>query len=203
MIVIVDTKIANRYSIKNAFDYIGCETIVSAAPQDIRNADRLVLPGVGAFGNGMSALRNQRLDQLLSDEVTRKGKPILGVCLGMQLMAERGFEAGCHDGLGWISGEVRRLQPKDTSLKVPHMGFNTIHRKNDSRLFAGLPAQCDFYFVHSYHLECSAAVVSATCDFGNQFTAAIEIGNVFGVQFHPEKSQSAGLTVIRNFSKFT
>jgi glutamine amidotransferase len=198
-IVIVDTGVANRHSIRNALEHIGCDVTLSADAAAIRDADKLVFPGVGAFGAGMRSLDARGLVEVLRKEVTEQGKPILGICLGMQMMAEVGEEDGEHPGLGWLSGRVRRLAPSGPQLKVPHIGFNTVTWRPGSRLFAGLPDAADFYFVHSYHVDTAAEVVAATADHGGAFTAAIERDNIMGVQFHPEKSQAAGLQLLRNF----
>lgn len=199
-LVIVDTGVANRYSIMNAFRHIGCDPVLSSAPDEIRQASKLVFPGVGAFAPGMRSLHNRGLIDVLTEQVMQKGVPILGICLGLQLMAQMSFEDGETPGLGWIEGNIRRLAPRDSSLKVPHVGFNTVRIHPDSRLFRGLPPDSDFYFVHSYYLDCDSQIVTGTFDYGDSYTAAIERGNIFATQFHPEKSQSAGLTVLRNFA---
>lgn len=198
-IVIVDTGIANRHSIRNALEHIGCDVVVSADAAAIRDASKLVFPGVGAFASGMRSLQARGLVEVLRVEVVERGKPILGICLGMQMMAQVGEEGGEHTGLGWLAGRVRRLTPDDPQLKVPHVGFNTATSKPGARLFAGLPDAADFYFVHSYYVDTAAEYVSATADHGGRFTAAIERDNIMGVQFHPEKSQAAGLQLLRNF----
>jgi imidazole glycerol-phosphate synthase subunit HisH len=198
-VVIVDTGIANRHSVRNALEYLGCDVKISADPTDIRNAAKLVFPGVGAFQAGIQSLYARDLAGVLTTEVIERGKPILGICLGYQMMAETGEEDGLHDGLSWVPGRVRRLAPTNSGLKIPHVGFNSVSYRTDSRLFAGMPPAPDFYFVHSYHLATSEEIVVGTADHGGSFTAAIERGNIMGVQFHPEKSQSAGLHLLRNF----
>lgn len=199
-VVIVDTGVANRHSIQNAFDYIGVPAKISASAADILAADKLVLPGVGAFAAGMAALAQRNLAAPLTEAVLVQRKPILGVCLGMQLMAEESEEGGQHRGLGWIPGRVVRLRPKDQALKIPHVGFNSVKLRSDSRLFRGLPPVLDFYFVHSYKLACPENLCVGLCEYGEPFVAAIENGNIFATQFHLEKSQSAGLTVLKNFA---
>jgi glutamine amidotransferase len=198
-IVIVDTGVANRHSIRNALNFVGCDVEMTAEPESIRNADKLIFPGVGAFKPGMRSLRSRKLIEVLREQVVERRKPILGICLGMQMMAEASEEDGEHSGLGWVSGRVRRLAPKSADLKVPHIGFNSVTWKESSRLFAGLPQPADFYFVHSYYLDTEPDFVVGTADYGEQFTVAIERDNIMGVQFHPEKSQGAGLHLLRNF----
>jgi glutamine amidotransferase len=198
-IVIVDTGVANRHSIRNALEYIGCAVELTADPDRIRNADKIVFPGVGAFAAGMRSLRSRHLIEPLREQAIERRKPILGICLGLQMMADIGEEDGEHPGLGWISGRVRRLAPREAGLKVPHIGFNTVAWRETSRLFAGLPQSVDFYFVHSYYLDAAADFICGTADYGGAFTAAIERDNIMGVQFHPEKSQAAGLHLLRNF----
>jgi imidazole glycerol-phosphate synthase subunit HisH len=202
-VVIVDTGVANRYSIRNALDYIGCKVEVSADPKQIRAAERLVFPGVGAFEAGMRSLHARGLLEVLRDEAIDRRKPILGICLGMQMMAEASEEDGTHLGLSWIPGRVRRLKPDQPDLKVPHIGFNTVTWRPGSHLFRGLPEAPDFYFLHSYYLDSTGSFVSGTVDYGGQWTAAIERNNIMAVQFHPEKSQAAGLQLLRNFINLT
>lgn len=198
-VVIVDTGVANRHSIRNALEFIGCDVEMTADADRIREAEKLIFPGVGAFEFGMSNLRSRRLIDVLREQVVGRGKPILGICLGMQMMAEVGEEDGMFEGLGWVPGHVRRVEPKGVDFKVPHIGFNSVNWKEGSRLFAGLRQPADFYFVHSYYLDTEPEFVIGTADYGGPFTVAIERDNIFGVQFHPEKSQAAGLHLLRNF----
>ncbi len=191
MIVIVDTSVFNRYSIRNAFEYIGADVVVDGAQP--------VVPGVCAFAAGMQSLNESGLLEVLTREVVENGKPTLGVCLGMQMMAERSQEDGDHAGLGWFAGVSRRLTPSEPGLKVPHIGFNVVRQDTRSPLFRGCPDECDYYFLHSFHLDCPETQIIATCDYGGRVVAAIQKDNLFAVQFHPEKSQSSGLQLLRNF----
>jgi glutamine amidotransferase len=198
MIGIVDYGMGNLRSVAKAFELIGAEVIVSGIPDELLAADRLVLPGVGAFGDGMANLKRLGLDSFLNSEVIEKKKPILGICLGMQLMAREGFERGHHTGLGWIDAKVSKFQLG--SLKVPHVGWNEVSFKQDIHLFRGMRNNSCFYFVHSYHVICdNPEDVSAVCEYGYEFTASVRKGNIFGTQFHPEKSQEAGLKVLENY----
>ncbi|MGQ0676810.1 MAG: imidazole glycerol phosphate synthase subunit HisH [Rhodospirillales bacterium] len=174
--------------------------VVTADPQEVLKADRVVLPGVGAFAdcmNGLLAIGGMRA--ALEEAVGKRGRPFLGICVGMQLMAERGVEFGVHEGLGWIEGEVRAIEPRE-GLKVPHMGWNDIAVRDGEPLFKGLPSGTPMYFVHSYNLYPSRAEdVAASAEYGGPVTAALRRGNLAGTQFHPEKSQEAGLRLIGNF----
>lgn len=200
MITIVDYKAGNLRSVAKAFEFLGAEARVSALPEDILNAEKLVLPGVGAFGDGMKNLRDSLLLEPLRKAVLSDKKPILGVCLGMQLFAESSEEGGLHKGLGWIEGRVKKLEPGISSLKVPHVGWNSVAPKEEAILFRNIQPNPSFYFVHSYAVDCkNADDVAATCNYGNDFTVAIQKENLFGLQFHPEKSQKDGLRVLENF----
>ena len=181
---------------------------VTSAPEDVRAAERIVLPGVGAFADckrGLVAIPG--MVEVLEESVRRRGRPFLGICVGLQLMAERGLEHGLTPGLGWIEGEVRAIEPSDSSLKIPHMGWNTLKLVRDHALFEGIPtgdAGLNAYFVHSYHLVPSrAAALVATTDYAGPITAFVAKDNVAGSQFHPEKSQKLGLALIANFLKWT
>jgi glutamine amidotransferase len=177
---------------------------VTSAPEDVRRADRVVLPGVGAFADcrrGLAALPG--MEEALDETVRRHGRPFLGICVGMQLMAERGREFTVTEGLGWIPGEVVVLAPEDKALKVPHMGWNELNRRSDHPVLAGLDEGTHVYFVHSYRLACAdPRDILATAEYGGALEAAVGRDNLFGTQFHPEKSQKAGLTLIANFLRW-
>lgn len=200
MIVIIDYGMGNLGSMANMLKRVGAEATISADPTVIASADRLILPGVGAFGNGMEQLTDRGLVPVLNEQVLDRRKPILGVCLGMQLFAA-GSDEGGPSGLSWISGRsVRFRQDELGSLKVPHMGWNTVDPERADPLFEGLGGDARFYFVHSYHLECDGADRLATTAYGYRFVSAVRAGNIAGVQFHPEKSHRFGMQVLRNFA---
>jgi len=173
---------------------------ITSDPKAVRAADRIVLPGVGAFADCMAGLTAvDGLKDALAEAVVAKGRPFLGICVGMQLMAEAGVEFGRHAGLGWIAGEVRRLAPADAALKIPHMGWNRLAFVRPHPLFAGLDEPF-VYFVHSFAMRpARPADLVATADYGGAFAAAVGRDNLFGTQFHPEKSQAAGLALLANF----
>jgi imidazole glycerol-phosphate synthase subunit HisH len=178
----------------------GCEVVVSDDPETLAKADRLLLPGVGAFAACMSALKARPgVVEAVTEAVQTRGAPFLGVCVGMQLLATRGLEFGETQGLGWIGGEVRRLEPASPAAKVPHVGWNDVEAA-DHPLFAGLGPRPQMYFTHSFafHPSKDGAGIAAT-DHGGRFVSAVAKDNVAGVQFHPEKSQGAGLRLIANF----
>ena len=200
MIVIVDYGLGNLFSVRNAFKLLGVEAVLSSKPDDIRNADRLILPGVGAFGDGISNLKRLGLDGVLTSEVVDKKKPFLGICLGLQLLADRGFEYGEHPGLGWMRGEVRKLDVEKSGFKLPHIGWNSIQTVRPSPLLDGIPPDADFYFLNSYHFICgNSEDLVADSSYGGKVTAVVQRENIFGVQFHPEKSQDNGLRLLENF----
>lgn len=179
--------------------------LVTANQADIRNADRIVLPGVGAFADCQAGIKAiPGLWEELDDVVSRQGKPLLGICVGMQLMADWGREFGDTAGFGWIPGEVKAIAPSDTSLKIPHMGWNNLNFQNQSHvLLDGINAGAHAYFVHSYAFKCQNPDNQiASVDYGGPIVAAIAHGNVAGTQFHPEKSQSVGLRFLTNFLKW-
>ncbi|MBV1900666.1 MAG: imidazole glycerol phosphate synthase subunit HisH [Kordiimonadaceae bacterium] len=198
MIAIVDTGIANKHSVKNALDHLGVENKVSDDPDILHAADKLIFPGVGAFSAGMQALTEKGLIPHLNQLVLEEEKPILGICLGFQLFADKSEEAGSHKGLGWIPGTIRHLSHM-TEENVPHIGFNDVQATPNSRLFHGKAQTTDFYFVHSFYMETSPDYTSATASYGVPFTVAVEHENIYGVQFHPEKSKQQGLALLKNF----
>lgn len=207
MVTIVDTGLGNAGSIVNMLRYLGIDSERTADPGQIGKATRLILPGVGSFDHGMSSLDRPGLIASLESAVMEKGRPILGICLGMQMLAE-GSDEGDRTGLGWIAGRSIRFDFGDNpeGLRVPHMGWNEVRIPRAGRLFpdtaAGHDDETRFYFVHSYHLSCADPEdVAAVADYGMAFTAAVERGNVYGVQFHPEKSHRFGMAVLQNLPR--
>lgn len=200
MVIIVDYGMGNLGSVRNAFEAVGVAARIADQPEALAEADHVVLPGVGAFGEAMRRLGELGLRDALEREVLGGRKPLLGICLGMELLAERSFEHGEHRGLGWIPGEVVRITPSDPSLRVPHVGWNEITLCAPSPLYAGLPAAPTFYFVHSYRFAAEPASVTAVCDHGGEIVASVAHGHIHGVQFHPEKSHQTGLALLRNFA---
>jgi glutamine amidotransferase len=201
MIAILDYGMGNVCSVEKALDYLGAEACLTADERKLADASHLILPGVGAFGDAMQNLRACGLVEILARQVFEKGKPLLGICLGLQLLARSSTEHGLHEGLGWIAGKVERFELDESSYKIPHMGWNDITPAHEHPLLAGLTrGQRDFYFVHSFHIRCDDAKDEAAyCEYGYRFTAAVARDNIFAVQFHPEKSQDNGLQVLRNF----
>lgn len=194
---IVDYGVGNLMSVSNAMHYLGFETKITSNATELELADSILLPGVGAFPDAADKLRGPGLDQVLIAE--SKKKPILGICLGMQLLLERGEEVRPCKGLGFVKGSVRKI---DTALKLPHIGWNELHFQNDSPLFRGIDEGAYVYFVHSF---CAVAAdesqVIARTDYGASVVAAVQSGNVFGTQFHPEKSGEIGLAMLKNFGE--
>ena len=198
-ICIIDYGSGNVQSVKNIFLSISDSVKVSSDPKDIDNATHLVLPGVGAFGAAIKKIRELNILDALEANVIKGKKPFLGICVGMQILADRGYEYGTYDGLGWIPGEVKRMDVGD--LRLPHVGWNNLENISESTtLLKGLSSSVDFYFVHSYSFRLdSNENLDATFTYGGEFTAAVKKDNIFGVQFHPEKSQKAGKVLLENF----
>lgn len=202
MIVIIDYGISNLKSVKNILEAMGAKVIVSNKKEDIERADKIILPGVGSFDEGIKNLRELGLIEVLKKEVLEKKKPFLGICLGMQLLATKGYEGGENLGLNFIEGEVKRLELSE-EFKIPHMGWDDVIIKKESKLINGIGKDKNFYFVHSYYfIPKSEEVVVATCDYGGEFVCAIQKGNIFATQFHPEKSQRNGMLFIENFIRW-
>jgi len=198
--VIINYGMGNLRSVSNACEALGRPAKIATDPGDLRDAERIILPGVGAFGDAMTNLAASGWVEVLENEVRRKGKFFLGLCLGMQVLAATGTEFGIHAGLGWIDGTVVRLETGDPALRIPHMGWNSVTVARKDGLLAGIGESPVFYFVHSYVLQpADPSVVTAHCTYGVAFAAVVECGNIQATQFHPEKSHEAGLTVLKNF----
>jgi len=196
-VVIVDYGVGNLRSVEKAFAAMGCEAIISGAENVLRNAERLVLPGVGAFGACMKALEERGFDQLVKERASA-GTPLLGVCVGMQLLFDESEEFGSTRGLGLLRGSVRRFSG---DLVVPHVGWNRIPQKRSHRLFEGVEEGAFCYFVHSFYCEpLDQEVVVGETEYGVRYASVVAGGNVCGVQFHPEKSQAVGLRMLKNFA---
>ena len=199
--MIIDYHVGNYQSVANALDYLKYEYRISDKGKDIVNATAYILPGVGTFGEGMKNLFNLKLIEPLCEEVLIKKKPILGICMGMQIFAKRSTENGIHNGLGWIDGCVDRFILK-SDIRVPHVGWNTLKIMKRGPKYLRVKEHSSFYFDHSYYFMCDDEYVSAKCYYGIDFVASIQKGNIFGVQFHPEKSQNAGLRLFRGFFNY-
>ena len=196
MIAIVDYGAGNIFSVKNALDYLGLENRLTSDKEFIKLADEIILPGVGAFPSAMKMLENSGLVETIKSEATKK--PFLGICLGMQLIFEKGYEFEECDGLGLIKGSVRKME--NTDFIIPHMGWNKLEILNNCKLLDGLGDNEYVYFVHSYKAECDDKNISAYCEYGGRVPALVHDGKyVYGAQFHPEKSGETGLKILKNF----
>lgn len=198
MTAIIDYDAGNIKSVEKALKLLGQEVTVTRDYETILNADRVILPGVGAFGDAMEKLRQYGLDKVIH-EIVEKKTPFLGICLGLQLLFERSEESPGVEGLGVLKGEIVRI-PEKEGLKIPHMGWNSLEFKGNGRLFEGLSGEPYVYFVHSYYLRATdESIVTAVTEYGVKIHASVESGNVFACQFHPEKSSDAGIRILRNF----
>lgn len=199
MIAIVDYGVGNLFSLKSSLAFIGAEAVITGDADVIRSADKILLPGVGAFGDAADKLRATGLDRVVIEEA-KAGKPLLGICLGMQLLFEKSYEFGEYEGLGLIKGEIRPIAdviPAD--YKIPHIGWNALHLVGENPIFKYLKDGDFVYFVHSFYgADCDESVI-ATAEYGAELTAAVAKDNVWGCQFHPEKSGSVGLSILRAF----
>ena len=200
MIAIIDYDAGNIKSVEKALHYLGEETVVSRDPQVLLNADKVILPGVGSFGYAMNNLNKFGLVPVIK-EITEKRTPFLGICLGLQLLFESSDETPGVEGLGILKGKIVKIPPAP-GLKIPHMGWNSLHLQNSGRLFQGISEDAYVYFVHSYYLQAEEPeIVKATTQYSTCIHASVEKGNVFACQFHPEKSSSVGLQILKNFAQ--
>lgn len=197
MIGIVDYHLNNLRSVQKAFEKVGAGAFISDKPDELRKADKLVLPGVGAFGQAMENLRSLGMDAVLNEHVSC-GKPLLGICLGMQLLFTKSYELGEFAGLDYVKGEVK-LFP--STVKIPHMGWNQVEIVHPSPFLKDVEEKSFVYFVHSYYVDPSEDVTVTRTEYGIRFTSIVEQGNIFGIQFHPEKSQTTGLQLLKNFTE--
>jgi len=203
MIAVLDYGMGNTGSVVNAVNSLGFKAIVTTSKDDLKKASHIILPGVGSFNEGMKNLHKLDFFETLNSEVVNNHKPFLGLCLGMQLLAENGEEGGPTEGLGWIKGLVKRLDIDEKNFKIPHVGWNDVFPKENSILFQNIETPI-FYFVHSYYFDVyEKSSVAGESDYGMIFPTAIEKNNIFGLQFHTEKSQREGLKVLENFIRFS
>ena len=200
MIAIIDYQMGNLRSVQKAFERVGHAAAITADPQVLERADHIVLPGVGAFADAIAEIRRRELVEPILGAIN-SGKPFLGICLGLQMLFDVGYEDGVHEGLGVIPGEVRRFEiPAD--YKVPHMGWNHVAQRRPAPIFKGIDDNAHFYFVHSYYVvPKDAGVIAGEASYPNPFCAAIWRDNLFATQFHPEKSQGVGLQMLKNFAE--
>lgn len=198
-IVIVDYGMGNISSLMGALRHVGVGLLsISSSYKELKSADRMILPGVGAFGNAMDRIREKKLDEIIRELALEREMPILGICLGMQLLGRSSDEGGRHEGLGLIEADVKKFETGN--LKVPHVGFNQVRTDPKLRLYAGFRDNtADFYFTHSHHMVSDVNLNACYCDYGGSFIASFEVGNIAGAQFHPELSQRNGLKLLKNF----
>ena len=198
MIAIIDYDAGNIKSVEKALQKLGQEVVITRDADTILNADKVILPGVGAFGDAMANLKKYKMDQVIY-QVVEKGTPFLGICLGLQLLFEKSDESKGVAGLGILKGEICKI-PDQEGLKIPHMGWNSLHLQHDGRLFKNIEEDAYVYFVHSYYLKAEEEeIVKATTEYSTHIHASVEKGNVFACQFHPEKSSDVGMQILKNF----
>jgi len=196
---IINYNVGNLYNLKNALDFIGVKNFLISDANEVKRADRILLPGVGAFYPAIQKLLNSGMFEAIHEKI-KSGTPLLGICLGAQLLMDESEEDGLHSGLGWISGKVKRFKSK---LKIPQIGWNQVSQKKSDPIFKGIPDDNHFYFVHSYHLQPDQAEnYLGVSNYGYDFASVVRKDNLWGVQFHPEKSQNAGLKLLKNFCSF-
>jgi len=200
-IKIIDYGMGNIQSVKNAFELFNSKVEIISDPSNIKNADGIILPGVGAFSNAVKNLKERKLIEPLKEAVINKKVPLLGICLGMQLLADKSEERGNNEGLSFISGEIRKIPHKE-GLRLPHVGWNEVTIKKKEPLFKNIIDKGSFYFVHSYRFECDDEFVVATTNYGQKINAVVRKENIFGIQFHPERSQRKGLHMLANFISY-
>ena len=199
MIAIVDYGVGNLFSLKSSFAAIGAEAVVTSDRSVLKSADKIILPGVGAFGDAAQKLRDTGMDEFLKAEAA-SGKPLMGICLGMQLLFDKSYEYGEHEGLGLIPGAVKPIADAiPEGYKIPHIGWNALHLRGSCPIFRNIKEGECVYFVHSFYAADCDEHVTATAEYGAELTAAVARGNVFGCQFHPEKSGSVGLAILKAF----
>ena len=204
VLAVIDYGAGNLRSVMNALEFIGGKPFLAEKSSDLKKCRAIILPGVGAFGEAISGLSKPGFIDALNEEVLAKNKPYLGICLGMHFLARESHEYGVHKGFGWIDGVVRKITPSASSFRVPHVGWNDIKIKKKGTLFSSIKDPNPFfYFVHSYHFVAdkeNSSVVTSFCMHGEKITASVQKDNIFGVQFHPEKSQSNGLKILKAFT---
>jgi imidazole glycerol-phosphate synthase subunit HisH len=202
LLAIIDYGMGNIRSVQNAFELLGVKTILTKNKKELSDSDGIILPGVGAFQDGMKNLHKDNLIDFLTEMVIDKKKPYLGICLGLEFLAEKSFENGEHDGFGWIKGEIKKITPDSSSYKIPHMGWNDTQIISSGGLLSELD-DASFYFLHSYYFqvdELEKSCITSICDYGGiPITATLQKNNIFATQFHPEKSQLSGLKLLKNF----
>jgi imidazole glycerol-phosphate synthase subunit HisH len=199
VVAILDYGVCNLDSIARAIDVCGGQPRIVIEASEIKGADRIILPGVGSFDIAMKKIKDKVLDQVLLEELDKRNVPLLGICLGMQLLSDKSEEGTQCAGLGLINGDVELLSSKNNDERIPHIGWNSVEHAENSELFKGIKSGSDFYFVHSYHFNCKEPFIIGKTPYCNSFASAVCRENIMGVQFHPEKSQRAGFALLKNF----